>query len=189
MGIMHQSDHIPVDVHVDDFAHVLARVYGTHMRTILGVENQDPLIGSITDQDHLVFRVEHQASGFTLGTINLALDLPHFVVPLVGHCSDDTLVDIGQDHGFMWLRDVAHTPGVPHTHGIQGLGWACEFLLRGIQFYHMVGSVVGMGEDSSLVATAHAVRGVLVVFVGSDKGPCAEAQQLDILAARTRHTQ
>ena len=199
MGVVLHDGQVAVERDVHDLTHPAAlvllltrvhpQVYRMHVRPVLRVQNEDTLVTSVAHQHHLVVGVERNAARIDLDVIDLALDLPHDVVALVGNGANDATGDVGQHDGVEGLREVAHPPGLPGAHGRQGLGRARELLLRHIQLDDRERVAVRVHEHPALPPVAHPVRGVLPVLEGGEAPPGVQAEELDVLAAGARHAQ
>ena len=197
MCVVLHDGQVAVERDVHDLTHPAAlvllltrvhpQVYRMHVRPVLRVQNEDALVTSVAHQHHLVVGVERNAARIDLDVIDLALDLPHDIVALVGDCPDDATGDVGQHDGVEGLREVAHPPGLPGPHGRQCLGWAREFLLRDVQLDDRERVAVRVHEHPAFLPVAHPVRGVLPVLEGGQAPPGVQAEQLDVLAAGARH--
>ena len=181
MGVVLHDGQVAIEGDVHDLTHPAAlvllltrvhpQVYRMHVRPVLRVQNEDTLVTSVAHQHHLVVGVERNAARIDLYVIDLALDLPHDVVALVGNGANDATGDVGQHDGVEGLREVAHPPGLPGAHGRQGLGRARELLLRHIQLDDRERVAVRVHEHPALPPVAHPVRRVLPVLEGGGGTP------------------
>ena len=180
-GDVHDLTHAPSLILL--FTRVHPQVDALHVGTVLRVQNEDALVTSVAHQHHLVVGVERNAARIDLDVVDLALDLPHDVVALVGDGADDATVDVGEYDGVEGFREVAHAPGLPGSHGRQGLGRTRELLLRDVQLNDRERVAVRVHEHPALPPVAHPVRGILPVVKGGKAATRVQAEELDVLTA------
>ena len=171
------------------FTRVHPQVDTLHVRAVLRIENEYALVTSIAHQHHLVVGVECNAAWIDVDVVDLALELPDDVVALVGDGANDATVDVGEDDGVEGFREVAHPPGLPGSHGRQGLARTRELLFRDVQLNDRERVAVRVHEHPALLPVAHPVRGILPVLEGGETPARVQAEELDVLTAGARHAQ